>query len=199
MERSEIQLVGWVERSETHRGLEKDDGFRFALPILRAANRAVGLGSAKCHRASPDAHGGAKPGKPDRSASHGDRESGGARRSASRRCRCRHQSRQEPWCRKESFGRLQKARAGEPPATDESVGRKADYPNGSGLKWPARWAIRRTRYFFSTKICWQSASPMFSAECEPTTTPGWTVPAFASRSVVLPSAAYSLVLQSVTL
>jgi hypothetical protein len=30
------QLVGWVEPSETHRGFEKDDGFRYALPILRA-------------------------------------------------------------------------------------------------------------------------------------------------------------------
>src|SRR5262249_30354895 len=28
-------IVGWVERSETHRVLGEIDGFRFALPILR--------------------------------------------------------------------------------------------------------------------------------------------------------------------
>src|SRR3546814_1466335 len=33
--------VGWVERSETHRHAHTrgDDGFRFALPILRTASR----------------------------------------------------------------------------------------------------------------------------------------------------------------
>src|SRR6202030_2524606 len=39
--RHTAQRVGWVERSETHRDLAKDDGFRYALPILRATSCAT--------------------------------------------------------------------------------------------------------------------------------------------------------------
>src|SRR3954454_6868655 len=38
--------VGWVERSETHRGRAGDDGYRFAPPILRTTTvllRSSGL------------------------------------------------------------------------------------------------------------------------------------------------------------
>jgi hypothetical protein len=86
-----------------------------------AADCAAELGSAKHHWTSPNAHGGAKPRKPDRSAPHGDRESSGARRSAIRRGHRRHQRRQEPPCREEGFGRLQEACAGQQATADENV------------------------------------------------------------------------------
>jgi hypothetical protein len=54
-------------------------------------------------------------------------------------------------------------------------------------------------YFFSKKICLQSALPVFSAECEPMAGRALAVSALLSNSVVLPSAPYSFVLQSVTL
>ena len=59
--------------------------------------------------------------------------------------------------------------------------------------------IEGDSYFFSKKICLQSALPVFSAECEAMAGRAVAVPALLSISVVLPSAAYSFVLQSVTL
>jgi hypothetical protein len=59
--------------------------------------------------------------------------------------------------------------------------------------------IGEDSYFFSKKICLQSALPVFSAECEAMVGRALAVPALLSNSVVLPSAAYSFVLQSVKL
>jgi hypothetical protein len=58
---------------------------------------------------------------------------------------------------------------------------------------------REPSYFFSTKICLQSALPVFSAECDAITGTALAEPALVSPSVVFPSAAYCLVLQSVRL
>src|SRR5712671_3685931 len=35
------EVVGWVERSETHRWLPRGDGYRFAPPILRSTLRSI--------------------------------------------------------------------------------------------------------------------------------------------------------------
>src|SRR3546814_15787242 len=46
---SDLDLVGWVERSETHHpaplGCGLDDGFRFALPILRCCPTELQVGA----------------------------------------------------------------------------------------------------------------------------------------------------------
>jgi hypothetical protein len=41
-----MQHVGWVERSDTHRlpAFDKEDGFRFALPILQTEVDTAGSG-----------------------------------------------------------------------------------------------------------------------------------------------------------
>ncbi len=68
--------------------------------------------------------------------------------------------------------------------------RQGSFRNQMGRAWS---------YFFSTKICLHSASPVFSAECEAITGTDWTVPALPPATTVLPSARYNLVGQSVTL
>src|SRR5580704_12648575 len=69
--------------------VESNAGVERLVRVI-AADRAAGVGSAKGRRAPPHALGGARLGKPDRSAPHGDRESSGARRSANRRGHRRH-------------------------------------------------------------------------------------------------------------
>jgi hypothetical protein len=54
-------------------------------------------------------------------------------------------------------------------------------------------------YLRSTKICWQSAAPVFSAECDGITGTALAVPAFRDISDVLPSGVYIFVEQSVML
>jgi hypothetical protein len=54
-------------------------------------------------------------------------------------------------------------------------------------------------YLRSTKICSQSAAPVFSAECEGITGTALAVPALRTISDVLPSGAYVFVVQSVML
>jgi hypothetical protein len=72
------------------------------------------------------------------------------------------------------------------------------FANWSSIRRP-NGGIKGDSYFFSKKICLQSALPVFSAECEEMAGRAVAVPALLSISVVLPSAAYSFVLQSVTL
>jgi hypothetical protein len=100
--------------------VESNAGVERLVRVI-AADCAAGLGSAKRHCTSLDAHGGARLRKTDRSAPYGDRESSGARRSAIRRGRRRHQRRQEPPCREEGFGRLQEACPVQQATADEKV------------------------------------------------------------------------------
>jgi hypothetical protein len=104
-------------------GLRNVEPFLVVERVVRviAAGCAAWLGSAKCHGDPPDAFGHARLWKPDRSAPHDNRESGGAGRSARRRGRRHYQGRQESPRREESFGRLPKARTRQQASVDKKT------------------------------------------------------------------------------